>query len=172
MGEKPSPLGEDIQEACARMENYRKATHSIYDLKFHLVWVTKYRKPVLTGDVACRLRDLVRRTCRSLDVEIVKGRVSKARVRLLVSVPPTRSVSKLMQRLKGRTARMLLDEYRAWKRQFWGCHHWARGHFAVSTGNVTEEMVKRYIEEQDQPERAQDDVFRIEGESPPQSTSS
>ena len=57
------------------MEHYRRLSHTVYDLKFHLVWITKYRKPVLTGEVATRLRELVREICKSKDVEIFKAHI-------------------------------------------------------------------------------------------------
>jgi putative transposase len=75
------------------MEHYRKTSHAVYDIKFHIVWITKYRKPVLHGEVAVRLRDLVRETCKAMDVDIIKGHVSKDHVHILVSVPPHVSVS-------------------------------------------------------------------------------
>jgi putative transposase len=53
------------------MKHYRKTSHAVYDIKFHVVWITKYRKPVLSGEVAIRLRDLVREICKSMDVEII-----------------------------------------------------------------------------------------------------
>lgn len=81
--------------------SYRKTAHSVYDLKYHLVWITKYRKPVLKGEVALRLRELIRQTCATLDVQIEKGHVAPDHIHLLVSVPPHLAVSELVQRLKG-----------------------------------------------------------------------
>jgi putative transposase len=123
---------------------YRKASHCIYDLKYHIVWITKYRKPVLSREIGMRVRDLVRMICASLDVEIVKGNVSRDHVHLLVSAAPTLSVSRLVQRMKGLTSRKLLMENRGLNKAFWGRHLWARGYFVVSTGNVTEEMIGHY----------------------------
>lgn len=143
------------------MEHYRKTSHGVYDIKFHLVWITKYRKPVLYGEVALRFRDLVREICKSMDVEIVKGHVSKDHVHLLVSAPPHLSVSTLVQRLKGKTSRKLMGEYRRLAKQFWGRHLWARGYFVASSGNVTDDVIARYIEMQDKMERAKDDSFSI-----------
>ena len=143
------------------MKNYRKTSHSVYDLKFHLVWITKYRKPVLFGNVATRLRDLVREICKSMEVEILKGHVSKDHVHLLVSVPPYISVSDLVKRIKGKTSRKLLTENRNLMKQFWGRHLWARGYFAASSGNVTDEVIMEYIAMQDVAERAGDDDFTI-----------
>ena len=132
-----------------------------YDIKLHLVWITKYRKSVLHGDVAIRLRELIREICKSIDVEIIKGHVSKDHLHILVSCPPNLAVSKLMQSLKGETSRKLLSEYRSLSREFWGRHLWARGYFVASSGNVTDEVIARYIEMQDKMERARDDDFSI-----------
>ena len=143
------------------MKNYRKTSHSVYDLKFHLVWITKYRKPVLFGNVATRLRDLIREICKSLDVEIMKGHVSKDHVHLFVSVPPYVSVSDLVKHVKGKTSRKLLGESRKLSQQFWGRHLWARGYFAASSGNVTDEVIMEYIAMQDVSEHAHDDDFTI-----------
>ena len=86
------------------MKNYRKTSHSVYDLKYHLVWITKYGKPVFFGDVAVRLRDLIREICKSMDIEIITGHVSKDHVHLFVSVPPQLSISKVMGAIKGKTS--------------------------------------------------------------------
>ena len=130
----------------AALMSYRKTSHSVYDLKYHIVWVTKYRKPILRGAIGLRLRELIRQDCAKLDVFILTGHVSADHVHLLVSVPPSIAVSKLLQQLKGRSSRRLMDEFGELKRQYWGRHMWARGYFAVTTGNVTDEMVKQYIE--------------------------
>ena len=143
------------------MKNYRKTSHAVYDIKFHIVWITKYRKPVLHGEVAVQLRDLIRELCKSMDLEIIKGHVPKDHLHILVSAPPHLSVSKLVQRLKGRTSRKLLSEYRKLAREFWGRHLWARGYFVASSGNVTDEVIAQYIEMQDKMERASDDDFQI-----------
>jgi len=143
------------------MQHYRKTSHAVYDIKLHLVWITKYRKPVLQGDVAIRLRDLIREICKSMDVEIIKGHVSKDHLHILVSSPPNLAISKLMQSLKGKTSRKLLSEYRSLAKQFWGRHLWARGYFVASSGNVTDDVIAQYIEMQDKMERARDDDFSI-----------
>ena len=64
------------------MKNYRKTSHCIYDLKVHAVWITKYRKPVLFGNVATSVRNLIREICKSMDVEIFRGHVSKDHVHI------------------------------------------------------------------------------------------
>ncbi len=140
---------------------YRKTSHAVYDLKYHLVWITKYRKPVLRGEIGVRLRELIRQTCAALEVYIEQGHIAKDHVHLLVSVPPNLSVSDLMQQLKGRSSRRMLEEFGELSRQFWGQHLWARGYFAASTGNVTDEIIKQYIESQGQEPSAEDQDFRV-----------
>lgn len=144
------------------MQNYRKTSHSIYDLKYHIVWITKYRKPVLSGLIAEKTRDLIREICKTNDVEILKGHVSKDHVHLFLSVPPTISISQLVQFLKGKSSRKLMFGFKELQKQFWGQHLWARGYFACSSGNITDEVIMKYIENQDV--TVQDDEFKIAGE--------
>lgn len=70
------------------MQNYRKTSHTTYDCKYHLVWITKYRKRIMTGIVAERVREIIRGICKEPDVEILKGHIGNEDVHLFVSVPP------------------------------------------------------------------------------------
>jgi putative transposase len=135
------------------MKEYRKGSHCLFDIKIHLVWITKYRKPVLYGEEAVRIRELIRRMCGDLEVQILAGNVRRDHIHLLLSYPPQLSISKLVQKLKGVTSRKMLQESGRLRKEFWGCHLWARGYFAVSTGNVTDEVIAEYIKNQDEVER-------------------
>lgn len=128
------------------MARYRKGSHTVYELHYHFVFITKYRKPVLRGDIAKRARELIREICGSEDVKIVKGHVSLDHVHLLLSMPPQVSPSRIMQAVKGKSSHHLVREFRNLQREFWGRHLWARGYFACTTGNVTDEVIKQYIE--------------------------
>lgn len=141
------------------MEHYRKTSHSTYDLKYHLVWITKYRKKVMVGKVAEDVRAILRDICKQNEVEIIRGHVSKDHVHLFVSVPPYISISTLMQTLKGKSSRKLLSTSKDLQKQYWGRHLWARGYFAASSGNVTDEVIMKYIETQDITQT--DDNFKI-----------
>ena len=99
-----------------------------------------------------------------LDVRTGKGHVSRDHVHMLLGVPPRVSVSRLMQGIRGRASRKMLVGFRVLKKEFWGRHLWARGYFAASVGNVTDEVVRKYIGEQEELKRDQDDGFRVEGE--------
>ena len=128
------------------MEDVRKGSHSIHQLHAHLVWSTKYRYEVLRGDIQIRCRDLIRQTCDSLDIQILKGVVSKDHVHLHISYPPKLSISDILKRLKGRSAKMLLVEYSELKKRYWGGHLWGIGYGAWSTGNITDEMIQQYLD--------------------------
>ena len=141
------------------MSRYRKGSHCIYQLHYHFVFIPKYRKPVLRGEVGLRVRELIRQICLSKEIEILKGHVRPDHVHLLLSVPPTLAPSRVMQALKGKTSYQLLRDFRTLRQQFWGNHFWARGYFVASSGVVTDEVIAKYIEEQDvEPE---DEDFKV-----------
>lgn len=140
---------------------YRRATHTIYNLQIHLVWITKYRYKILRGEIGERVRKLVRRICVENKAEIISGIVSADHVHLLLSIDPSLSVSKLVQYIKGKTSHKLQMEYPELRKKYWGQHLWARGYFCVSVGNVTAEMIKRYIEDHEEGE-AGEDAFKVE----------
>ncbi len=144
------------------MDEYRKSSHSLFDIKVHLVWITKYRKPVLVGQEAIRVRDMIRKICANLEVDILAGNVRRDHVHLLLSYRPQLCVSQLVQKIKGITSRKLLQESAKFKKEFWGRHLWARGYFAASTGTVTDEIIAEYIKNQDELEsRKTSDNFLV-----------
>ena len=130
------------------MAEYRHDGQAVYDIKYHLVWITKYRYKILRGRVAERARELIRQSCEAREVVIVRGAVSPDHVHMLVSAPPRLSPSKLVQYLKGRSSRRLQDEFPELRKRYWGQHLWARGYFCATVGAVDEETIKRYIEGQ------------------------
>ena len=138
---------------------YRHGSHTVFTIHLHLVWITKYRKPVLLGEAGIRVRDLIREICGQQEVQIIKGHVSRDHVHLFLSVPPQVTISRLVQRLKGKTAYKMLQEFVPLRKQFWGRHLWARGYFCCSSGNVTDDMIVQYIENQ----AKGDEDFRVEG---------
>ena len=125
---------------------YRYGSHTVYNIEYHFVWVTKYRYHVLTGDVAIRVRELVRQTCEAFEIRILSGVVSKDHVHIVVSAPPNMAPSEIMSRIKGRSAWKLFEEFPALKKRYWGKHFWARGYFCTSVGQMTEEMISNYLE--------------------------
>lgn len=100
------------------MRENRHGGHTLRRLTAHLVWVTKRRYPVLTGDIKVRCRDLLMQICDAEDVRILKGVVSKDHVHTHIEYPPRTSLSDLVKRLKGRSSRRLQEEYPALRKRY------------------------------------------------------
>ena len=93
------------------MADYRKGSHTVYDIKYHFVWITKYRYPVLRGSIAMRARELLRQGCEANNLRILKGSVGKDHIHMLLSCPTTMAPSEIAQKLKGRTSKILQEEF-------------------------------------------------------------
>ena len=142
--------------------DYRKSAHTTFRIELHLVWVTKYRYKILRGSIGTRTRDLLRRIASEERAEIISGSVSPDHVHLLVSLDPSVSVSTLLRQLKGKTSHHLQLEFPELKKRYWGQHLWARGYFAVSTGNVSTHMITEYIQHHFENKKDTTDQFRVE----------
>ena len=137
---------------------YRKGSHSIYNIQYHFVWVTKYRYKVLGGEVGRRLRELIRQGCDAREMMVVRGNIVSDHVRLLLSCPPSLAPSKIMQWLKGRSSRLMQEEFAHLKKRYWGQRMWARGYFVGTVGAVTGEMIREYVEKQSDDDN---DTFKV-----------
>jgi putative transposase len=144
------------------MRRYQLGAHTRSDLKVHLIWIPKYRKKVLVGPVAVRARDVLRQIALEHELDIITGKVASDHVHMFISYRPSQDVSKIVQWLKGISSRILLSEFPHLKKQFWGRHLWARGYLAVSSGNITDEMIQQYIQEQEGEPVTDDSRFEID----------
>ncbi len=141
------------------MAEYRSGSHTVYDIKYHFIWITKYRYKILRGRIAERAREILMQGCEVNGLVILKGSVGTDHVHMLLSCPTDMSPSKIMQLLKGRTSKILQDEFPELKKRYWGQHIWARGYFCGTVGEVDEETIKSYIEHQGKREENTD--FKI-----------
>ena len=130
------------------MAEYRNGSHTVYDIKYHFVWVTKYRYKVLQGAISLRLRELLKQGCEANRITVIKGSIGSDHVHMLLSCPTTLSPSQIMQYLKGRSSRLLQDEFPQLKKRYWGQHMWARGYFCGTVGQVDKETIENYIKNQ------------------------
>jgi len=143
-------------------EEYKRGPHTVYDIQYHFVWVTKYRYAILKDDIALRVRELIRQICESRNITILNGHVSASHVHLHVPCPPELAPSKIVQSLKGRSSRLVQQEFPYLRKRYWGKHLWARGYFCATIGKITEKMIAAYIDQQEQPPRR--DNFKVGGE--------
>ena len=125
---------------------YCTGSHTKFYHRFHVVWVTKYRYPVLQGEMRERLREIIRQSCTAMKVQIVKGVLSRDHVHMFLSIPPHLALSTVMQNVKGRSSRKIQMEFPELKKRYWGRHFWARGYFSTTSGNVTDDVILQYLE--------------------------
>ena len=130
------------------MAKYWTGAHTRHRLQYHLVWIPKYRKRVLVGKVAVRLQELVREAAYVNRWVIHELNVQRDHVHMLIQVEPRVSVAKVVQVLKGGTSTKIRREFPELEEFLWGDSFWADGYFAESIGTVQEEMVRKYIREQ------------------------
>ena len=123
----------------------RVSSHSVHKVQVHVVLITKYRYHVLAGEIQIRCRGILRQVCNALDIQILKGVVSKDHIHLHISYPPRLSISDIVKRLKGRSSRILLQEFPELRRRYWGNHFWGIGYGAWSVGSITEEILQNYL---------------------------
>ena len=140
------------------MSDYRHGSHTTFSIHLHIVWITKYRQKVLRGEVAERVRAIVREECQKARIDILQGHIAPDHVHVMISIPPHVTISRLIQRMKGKSSYRLLAEFPHMRKRFWGRHVWARGYFCRSSGNVTDEVIKAYSAQQS---HDSDDVFRV-----------
>jgi putative transposase len=130
------------------MKRYHLGAHTKHDLKVHLVWIPKYREAVLTGQAAIRTRDLIRQISMEPEITILSGKVARDYVHVPVTYSPHVDVRMILQWLKSISFRILVKPFAHLKNAFGGRHFGARGYLPGSTGNLTDEMVTKYIAEQ------------------------
>lgn len=140
----------------------RQGGHTVSRLTVHLVWVTKYRYPILKGDLQIRCRELIRQICEAEELQILKGVVSKDHVHMHVEFPPKISISDIVKAVKGRTSSLLQKEFPELRKRYWGQHFWATGYGAWTTGNITDDMVQKYLEHHKNKNIESDDTFVLE----------
>lgn len=122
-------------------------SHCKWKCQYHIVFIPKFRRKVMFGQTKADIREILKKLCEYKKVEIIEGAVCSDHVHLCVSIPPKLSVSEFVGYLKGKSALMIFDKHpehgSKWDRKFW-----ARGYYVSTVGNITEEAIKRYIQEQ------------------------
>ena len=140
--------------------DYRYGSHTVYTIEDHVVWVTKYRYPVLKGEIGERVRALIRPTGEAFELRILKGVVSQDQVHILVSAPPEMAPSEIMRRIKGRSSSKRFEAFPTLRQRYGGQHFWARGYVCATVGDLTEAMIKAYLEHHVEPDPHAD--FKVE----------
>ncbi len=130
------------------MRDYWTGAHTTHRLRFHIVWIPKYRKRILRGALAARLGELLRQAAEVNRWELHELAIQTDHVHLLLQVHPTDSVAEVVRRLKGGTSKKLREEFPELDEFLWGDSLWADGYFADSVGAASSSVIEKYIERQ------------------------
>ena len=129
--------------------------HTKWNCIYHIVFIPKYRRKAMYGDVRESVREVIKKLCEYKDVEILEGAVCVDHVHLCVKIPPKISVAEFMGYLKGKSALMLFDRYPSYRRT--GRNFWARGYYVDTVGR-NEEQIRKYIVAQTEDDKLEDNI--------------
>ena len=134
----------------------KASAHAVYDLKYHFVWTPKYRKDLLTDEVAEAVREILQSVAEAHDMEIDTMEVMEDHVHVFLFAPPRYSPARVMQIMKSISAREVFERFPWLRRKLWGGEFWGDGYFVRSIGDeVTSEIIRRYIRYQKSPKHVQ-----------------
>lgn len=140
------------------MSKYRTSDDAVYDIKYHFVWVTKYRYQILKGDVALRLRELLKQRCEKRNIKILAGRIEPDYVHMFLSCPVNLTPEEIVQYLKEKSSSLLQNEFPRLKKKYWDRYIWGKGYFCRTAGEIEQGMILDYVGNQ---EKEEDDQFTI-----------
>ncbi len=139
------------------MKDANRLTHSVWECKYHIVWIPKCRRKVLYSEIARSLGEIFHELARQRESNIVEGHICRDHIHMLIAIPPKYAVSEVVGYIKGKSAIAIARTYLGKRQNFTGQNFWARGYF-VSTVGRDEEMIRRYIQEQESEDKRLDQL--------------
>ena len=133
----------------------------MWECKYHIVWISKYRKKTIFGDLRKHLGEMFRELARQKESKILEGHLMSDHVHILLSIPPKYSVSQVVGFIKGKSAIQIARNFQGRKKNFVGQHFWARGYY-VSTVGKDEDAVREYIQNQENEDQRLDQLNLFE----------
>ncbi len=130
----------------------KSLSHTRYNCTYHIVFIPKYRRKNMYGAVRKEMATILVKLCKMEGVKLLEGSVGVDHVHMYISIPPKYSVSKVVSKLKGKSALMIFDRHPE-HRDRYGRHFWARGYYVETVGNVNEDVIRKYIAEQEESDR-------------------
>jgi putative transposase len=154
---------QSITKGESSVSNYRSLNHTKWACQYHVVFIPKYRKKVIYGELRRYLGEVLRRLAQHRESDVEEGHLMPDHVHMLVSMPPKYSVAQVIGYIKGKSAIHIAREFAGRPRNFVGQRFWARGYF-VSTVGRDEQAIRSYIREQELADR-RDDQLRLDASS-------
>ena len=139
------------------MRSIESLSHTRWECKYHVVFIPKYRKKAIFGQIRKELGDVFRRLARQKESVIEEGHLMPDHVHMMISIPPKYAVSQVVGFLKGKSAIHIARVYAGRNRNYVGQHFWARGYFASTVGR-DEQVIREYIRHQEAEDRRVDQM--------------
>ncbi len=139
------------------MRSVNSLNHTRWECKYHIVFIPKYRRKVLFGEIRRELGEVFHRLARQKESLIEEGHLMGDHVHMMISIPPKYAVAQVIGYIKGKSAIHIARNYSGRKRNYVGQHFWARGYFASTVGR-DEEIIRAYIKHQEQEDRRIDQM--------------
>src|SRR6202158_1808700 len=139
------------------MDEFESLSHTIGECKYHVVFIPKFRRKALYGQLRIHLGELFRKLASQRESRIEEGHLMPDHVHMMISVPPKYAVAQVVGYIKGKSAIHLARVYGERKRNFVGQHFWARGYF-VSTVGRDEAVIREYIQRQEDEDKRLDQM--------------
>ena len=130
------------------MKYLKSTAQTRYDLRYHFVWIPRYRKRVLRGELGKRLEGMIRYCCQIHDWEVFEIAVEEDHIHLYMGAQPKYSPSKIMKLIKGGTSKKIREQYPELDEVYWGTTFWGDGYMVKSSGKVSDKVISRYIRNQ------------------------
>ena len=141
----------------------RSITHTRWNFTYHIVFIPKYRRKIMYGETKRDLVEIINKLCEMKQVDLLDGKVCVDHIHMYVAIPPKLSVSEFMSYLKGKSTflkgkstLMLFDRHPEYRQKWGDRHFWARGYYVSTVGNVNEETIRKYIQEQEENDKLED----------------
>ena len=141
-----------LTEGRLSLNNVQSLRHTVWECKYHVVWIPKYRRKVLYGELKQYLGDVFHELARQRESRIEEGHLRSDHVHILISIPPKYAVAQVVGFIKGKSAINIARNYLGRRSNFTGQHFWARGYW-VSTVGKDEKAVREYIQKQEREDR-------------------
>jgi putative transposase len=135
----------------------KSLAHTKWECKYHVVWIPKYRKKKLFGELRKELGPVLRELARQRESEILEGKLMVDHVHMLIAIPPKHAVSQVVGYIKGKSAIYVARNFGGRERNYTGAHFWARGYY-VSTVGIDEVVIRQYIQQQEAEDRRLDQL--------------
>jgi len=143
------------------MNDTQSLAHTRWECKYHVVWIPKYRKKKIFGELRRELGSVLRELARQKQSEILEGKMMVDHIHMLIAIPPKYAVSQVIGYIKGKSAIHIARNYGGRQRNFTGEHFWARGYY-VSTVGIDEMIIRQYIQQQEAEDRRLDQLRLID----------